>query len=135
MATPVIVTDGDTVFNAANMNKFLSSDGTATSVKLWHARARYNGSSTVIESSVDSAGFSGIAFNSGDTTFDLTLSGFTNPPVAVMTAQGSTSYYPKVESVTNTLLKVSFHNISTGAKIVTGVADTDMDFHIMAVGF
>ena len=136
MATPVTTVDGTTVYNAANMNKYLTSDGTKTTVKVWHARVRYNGVSLVVESTVDSAGITSgaLAFNAGTTAIEITLSGFTNPPVAVLTPTTATAYTVKPTGMSNVLATIQFFDIDTGAQIVTGALDTDMDFQIMIIG-
>ena len=137
MATPATIVDGTTVFNAANANKFISSDGTAIQVKMWHARIRFDGVNTVVEPTFDSAGFTtaGLTFQSGPTEVDATLSGFTNPPIITVTPQGSTAYTVKLIAVTNVLATFGFFDINTGAKIATGTEDSNMDFHVQAIGF
>lgn len=136
MATPVTTVDGTTVFNAANMNKYLTSDGTKTTIKVWHGRIRYNGASLVVESTVDFAGVTSgaLAFNGGSTSIDITLSGFTNPPVVQCTPTNLTSYPTRPTTVTNVLCTLQFLDVGTGAQIVTGVLDTDMDFQITIIG-
>jgi len=136
MATPKIVTDGVDEFEEAVVNKYVSSDGTALQVKIWHGNIHYTGSATQLKTGVSAAGLTngGIAFDGGDTAVDITLSGFTNPPVVVANAFGATSYYPKAIVVTNVLATIAFYDIDTGAAIVTGIEDTDMDFNIMIIG-
>lgn len=137
MASPKLITDASSAFEESVVNRALMSDGTKVEVKVWHARIRYNGSDTVVESSVDSAGFTSAAvvFNSGDTTFDITISGFTNIPVASLTRVGISSYEPVLTSATNVLLKAAFTDTSDGSQIVTGTEDTDMHFDIILIGF
>ena len=136
MATPAYTINGTSDVSAATLNRAVISDGTKTDVKSWHARIRYNGSSNVVESSIDSAGFTtgAVAFDATDTEFDITLSGFTNPPVILLTSFGATAYEVKVIGVTNVLANIGFFDIDTGAKIATGTEDTDMDLMIWAIG-
>lgn len=140
MATPKGVTDGSaaSAYEESVINRFLLSDGAAIQVKVWHARIRYNGSAQVVEPAYDSAGFTtgALAFDAGNTEFDITLSGFTNPPIAILTpVGGATVYYPKVIATTNVLLSVAFFDVDTGAKIGTGSLDSDMDFNCILIGF
>lgn len=138
MATPVGITDGQAAdaYQASVINRFVLSDGTKTEIKMWHARVRYNGSALVVEAAIDSAGITtgGLAFDAGNTEVDITLSGFTNPPVAVLTPYLIAAYYPKILVTTNVLLTVAFVNISTGVKIATGVLDANMDFNVILIG-
>ena len=136
MATPLLVTDGTTEFNQAQLNRALMSDGTALSVKTHHARVRHTGAVTEVVSSTDSAGLvtANIVFDAGDTEFDITISGFTNPPSVQLTPHGTSAYTVKMVANSNVLINVGFYNIDTGVKIATGVGDTDMDFHIFIIG-
>lgn len=136
MATPVTTVDGTTVFSAANMNKYITADGTKTTIKVWHGRVRYNGVSLVVESTVDFGGLTSgaLAFNGGSTQVEATLAGFTNPPVVLLTPTNATSYTVKPTTVSNVLAAIQFFDIDTGAQIVTGVLDTDMDFQILIIG-
>lgn len=132
MATPEFVTDGVTEFEAAAMNRAVMSDGTKTAVKSWHGSV----ASGVFNGGVDFSGITGgaVVFNAGTTETDITISGFTNPPVVVATPIGSTAYYVKVMVTTNVLISIGYFDIDTGAKITTGVADGDMAFNIWIVG-
>ena len=137
MATPIVIVDGSTTVSAATANLFLLADGTTLNVKSWWGRVRYNGSALVVESTVSSAAdltTGGLAFDAGNTEVDITLSGFNNPPSVQLTAQGITAYEPVILALTNVLLTVGFRDTDTGAKIVTGVLDTDMDFHVHLIG-
>lgn len=136
MATPAFVTDGSTEFNGANMNKAIISDGTKTQVKMWHARVRYNGAQLVVESSVDSGGLvtADLTFNGGNTQVEMTLAGWTNPPVVVVTPFGDTAYTTKITSISNVQAIARFYDIDTGAQIVTGVLDSNMDFNVIIMG-
>lgn len=137
MATPKLVTDGSTEFEEAEMNRALMSDGTKIQVKTWHGRLHYDGADVVVDSGVDSAGVTSgaVVFNGANTAFDITLSGFTNPPVCVFGKGSASAYEPFIISRTNVLLRIGFANIDTGAQIVTGTEDTDMDFDIIIIGF
>lgn len=136
MATPKVVTDGTTVWEEAELNKFLSSDGTKIQVKTYHGRIRYNGASLEISGSIDSAGMvsANLAFNAGATAIELTIAGFTNAPAIQTTKSLLTSYETVPSTVTNTLITFQFLD-NAGAQIVTGAEDTNMDFHVFIIGF
>jgi hypothetical protein len=135
MATPETTVDGTTVFRAADMNKYLTADGSKLAAKMWWARIFYNGVSTVIDGTMDTSGIVTAVFNGGNTEVDVTLAGFTNTPqVIVVPTLVSSAYYVKPVTITNVLASIAFYDIDTGAKIVTGVEDTDMSFTIQVMG-
>ena len=138
MATPATMVDGTTPLNAANLNKYLASDGTKIQVKVYHARIRYNGSSFVVESANDSAGIvtANLTFVGGSTTLEIAISGFTNPPSVQVTPNLiNTAYNVKAKGTSNVKVEVGFYAIANGARITTGTGDTNMDFHILIIGF
>ena len=137
MSTPITIIDGTTPFDAASVNKFISSDGLAVSVKMFHARIFFDAVNLVVSSAIDSAGIltADTAFVGGTTTVNITLAGYTNPPVVLCTPFGDASYTTKPTAVTNVLASINFFNIDTGAKIVTGVLDVNMDFMVTTIGF
>ena len=136
MATPLLVVDGVDEFEAVVSNKALSSDGVKLGVKTWHARIRFDGVSFVVEGTTDSAGITGggISFNGGTTQLEITLSGFTNAPVVMLTSVGTPAYNVKVVTTTNVLTAIRFYDIASGAEIVTGVGDINMDFNVYIIG-
>lgn len=137
MASPKLVTDGVSEWEEAVANRALMSDGTKIEVKVWHGRLYYSGADTIVHASVDFAGVTSAAvvFNAGDTTFDITLSGFTNPPAIILTKSTPSAYEPHLFTTpTNVLARVGFSNIDTGAAIATGTEDADMDFNILIIG-
>jgi len=135
MASPITTVDGTTFFRAADMNKYLTADGTKLESKTWWARIFYNGVLTGVDGTTDSSGITAVAFNGGNTEVDVTLSGFTNTPVVLVNPTNvDTAYVVKPKTITNVLASIAFYDIATGAKIVTGVEDTDMSFNICVIG-
>lgn len=136
MATPKAMLDGTTPLNEANLNLFVTP--TKIQVKLIYAHVRYDGAAWEVDAGVDSAEIvtGDIALNGGTTTLEITVAGFTNVALAVVsTGLVDSAYYVKGEGQSATQVDVGFYNIDTGARIVTGVADTDMDFDIIIIGF
>jgi len=137
MATPLFVTDGVTEFEQSAMNRALLSDGTKTGVKVWHGNVLFNGAISTVNPGVDFAGLSpgGVTFGVGATTMELTLAGFTAPPVVLVSPTGGDSVYNvKVDSVTTTLAVVAFYDIDLGVRIITGAQDTNMSFNCIIIG-
>lgn len=136
MATPALVTDGSDIFQASVMNRAINGDGTVTGIKCWHGRVLFDGANSVVEPTFSSAGLAtpGVAFVSGSTEWQFTLSGFTLPPVIIMTPFGDTAYYAKVLTTSNVLATIAFYDVDTGAKIITMAEDTDMDQNVIIMG-
>lgn len=135
MATPVMVTDGVDDFEAAVANKAIQSDGTKTTVKMYHARINWDGANPQVVGAVDSSGVvtGDLTFDGGPTEFTITIAGFTNPPVVTMSPSTTGAYNVKLSLQSNVLLRVAFFD-AAGAQIATGVGDNNMDFNIMIIG-
>jgi hypothetical protein len=129
------MTDGTTSLNEANMNKALMSDGTKIQVKVYHAHIRYNGASWEVVAADDSAGIvtGDLAWSTNH--LNITLSGFTNPPIAVVSpnSTGTTAaLIPAVDVTSNVQMQVYFFDY---AGTVDTTQATDMDFTIILMGF
>lgn len=137
MATPKTITDGTTPFDEANLNKFLSSDGSKVQVKVYHAHIRYNGASWIVDSAEDAAGLV-----SGDLAWStdhlvITLSGFTNVPIAMVCAVSTATTPPNtpmVDAISNTQINVYFFD-GQNPPVADTTQGTDMDFNIIIIGF
>lgn len=134
MATPAVVQDGLTDFEAAVLNKFLSSK---LQTKCYHGRILYNGTDFEVSTLADSHGVvdGDLSYNVGTDSVEITLAGFTNPPVIIpVKTLGATRYNVAGHAVSNTLAIVEFYAPIDGTKI-TGGADTNMDFQFFLLGF
>jgi hypothetical protein len=140
MATPKFVTAGTTPFKEADMNKALQVDGTKIQVKTYYGRIRYNGATweVVAAATADNAGIvtGDLAWSTDH--LNITVSGFTNPPRAILTpvSTGTTPARAPMQSAasTNVQVQVYFFDGANPPAADTTEA-TDMDFNIFLIGF
>lgn len=135
MATPKFVTDASTAYTEANMNRGLMSDGTKIQVKVYHAHILYNGASWEVVAADDSSGIV-----TGDLAWStdhlvITVSGFTNPPIPVVSGVSTTTTpaeMPQADIASNTAIHVFFFD---DAHANVSTEGTTMDFTIILIGF
>jgi hypothetical protein len=135
MSTPKVITDGTTELNEAALNKFIcAGEANKSQVKCWYGRVRFTGSTWEVVSTSDSAGLTTGALAWASSQLQITLSGWTNPPLIVATpvADDDANYTVKAYASSNVLAVVRFYNIDTGALITTQAAT--MDFNVLILG-
>jgi len=138
MATPAIVTDGVTPFDAASMNKFVSGDGTKVQIKVAYATIKYSAGNLVVDSDYDSCGIvtGDLSYNAGTDLLEITLGGFVNSPqIQVTKTVGDTNYFVASDCGSNILAHVEFLDVDTGDKIVGGSPDANMNFNVFIIGY
>jgi len=137
MATPKYVTAGVSGWAEAIANRAIMSDGTKIQVKAYHAHIRFDGADFIVDSVDDSAGIvtGDLTFDDATDTLRITLAGFTNLPIGMVSAHNvDVAYSPKAGANSATRMDVKFYDIDTGALILTN-SDTSMDFNIIIIGF
>lgn len=132
-ATPVIITDGSSALNAANLNKYLNAEG-KTSVKMRYARLIWSSGTTfAVSSTVDAAGIvdANLAWNTTLINYlNITISGFSIVPL--MAAQRiSSGFYPSIDWSILTLAGIGWFN-SSGTLQTTPA--TGFDSLFLAIG-
>ncbi len=133
MATPKIITDGTTELKEAELNKFVAADDAKVQCKMNWAHVRYNGTAWEVVSGEDKAGIASLdlSWDGVGTALDITLSGFSNPPIAVVCPASASAVIPKVKAVLANKLTVEFYDF-TGAEVTT--EGTTMDFNVILIG-
>lgn len=137
MATPATMTAGVTQLSAANLNKYISGDGTKTQIKMWYATVIFNATLQVDSTQASSGLTTGaLSYNGGTNKLEITLSGFTNPPVVIVNRLSlGSNYIPAALPVSNTRVDIEFYTVANLAtKATPGAADTNMDFSIIIIG-
>lgn len=139
MATPNVTIDGTTQFRASEMNKYTSAGGVKLNVAQKFARVRSNGATLEVSGNTDSAVIvtGDLAFNAGNDSVDITLAGYTNPPLILVVPAITTAYFPQLDSttLTNVLAQILFfdrNDLSSQTSVTVG--DTNIDFNIYIIG-
>jgi hypothetical protein len=135
MATPAVVTDGSTAFEAAAMNKFIAAgNADKIQVKLWYGRVRYTGSAWEVSSSYDSAGLTTGALAWSTNQLQITLANFTNVPCILATPEAvDSNLNVKAHCSSNTLAVVRFYAVADGALVSTQA--TTMEVNVLIIGY
>jgi hypothetical protein len=139
MATPQIHTDGSTDMEEAVFNQYLSAGGNAkVNVKMVYAHIRFNGASLEVVSTTDSSQIvtGDLTFNGGNTSVEITLAGYVNPPLVIASPNSAvlTAHGVKGTASSNVLAEITFYDEPSN-QITTGSLDTNMNFNVLIIGF
>ena len=135
MATPKVMTDGSTALTEANLNLYARSK---LQVKIYHVVVKYSGGNLVVDSDFDSYGpvTGDLTYDGTNKVLNITLAGFTNPPVAVATPKyANANYNIKAHATSNTNVRVAFYAISNGANVDAASPDANMNFNLLIIGY
>jgi len=126
-----MLADGDAL-DAAHLTKAVQAGDGTLNTKMWAGRVRYTGSAWEVHATTFSAGVTTGAIAWSTDHINITLSGFTQMPLALVSPSlGATRYRPEAIATSSSQVQVQFKNAADAVQSTQG---TDMDCQLIIWG-